>query len=150
MVFVKEIVPKPTLTFVANTVYKEHYETMKMDHSWTEAEDKREVRYSWSSKGIMHSFGVTAERDSKELIPNSETAFITEHYWGYTKASEHSSFEYEVTHPTWQAYEVLSHEIKVDFGAVYGPSFEFLNQLQPRSVMLAEGSEITVENKRKI
>jgi hypothetical protein len=33
---------------------------------------------------------------------------------------------------------------------VYGDDFEFLNHLAPTSVMLAEGSEITVEGKKKI
>ena len=41
-------------------------------------------------------------------------------------------------------------EIKVDFGTVYGKEFEFLNEVIPNSVMLAEGSEITVENKTTI
>jgi hypothetical protein len=34
VVFIKEIVPKPALTFVANTVYGEKYETMPMGHRW--------------------------------------------------------------------------------------------------------------------
>jgi hypothetical protein len=38
----------------------------------------------------------------------------------------------------------------VDFGKVYGRKFEFLNSLKPDSVMLAEGSEITVEKKIRI
>lgn len=33
VVFIKEIVPKPALTFVANTVYNENYETLPMEHS---------------------------------------------------------------------------------------------------------------------
>src|SRR6185436_6168258 len=33
VVFIKEIVPKPALTFVANSIYKEHYQTMPMKHS---------------------------------------------------------------------------------------------------------------------
>ena len=32
VVFIKELVPKPAITFVANTIYKEHYETVRMDH----------------------------------------------------------------------------------------------------------------------
>ena len=32
VVFIKEIVPKHALSFVANTVYKEHYETLAMQH----------------------------------------------------------------------------------------------------------------------
>ena len=32
VVFIKEIVPKSALTFVANMVYNENYETMEMNH----------------------------------------------------------------------------------------------------------------------
>lgn len=150
VVFIKEIVPKPALTFVANTVYKEHYQTMKMDHSWEEHEDHRLVKYTWSLKRNSNSFAVKTDLRSTEIEHGSETEFITEHYWGYTKVNDETSYEYEVTHPKWKAYVVQEHDIQVDFGNVYGPTFEFLNQLEPTSVMLAEGSEITVENKRKI
>ena len=34
VVFIKEIVPKPALTWVANTIYREHYETLPMEHFW--------------------------------------------------------------------------------------------------------------------
>ena len=150
VVFIKEIVPKPALTFVANTVYKEHYQTMKMDHAWDECENHRTVMYKWTSNGVSNSFEVKTELDDKEILPGSETEFITEHYWGYTKASNEESFEYEVTHPKWKAYNVVDHHIKVDFGEVYGSSFEVLNHLEPKSIMLAEGSEITVEGKKRI
>ena len=81
---------------------------------------------------------------------NSETEFITEHYWGYAKVTDSKTNEYEVTHPKWKQYLVTHSEINVDFGAVYGTDFEFINRLKPNSVMLIEGSEITVENKTKI
>lgn len=32
VVFIKELVPKCALTFVANTVYQEHYQTVPMKH----------------------------------------------------------------------------------------------------------------------
>ena len=51
VVFVKEIVPKPALTFVANTVYKENYETLPMKHSWNILEDSLTVDYQWKMKG---------------------------------------------------------------------------------------------------
>ena len=53
-------------------------------------------------------------------------------------------------HTNWKVYKVHDFDINVDFGIVYGKEFEFLNTLNPNSVMLAEGSEITVENKRTI
>ncbi len=45
VVFIKEIVSKRALTFVANTVYNENYETMPMSHNWSENEDLRVVEY---------------------------------------------------------------------------------------------------------
>ena len=66
-------------------------------------------------------------------------------YW-----SESVTNEYEVTHPRWEHYPVNDFEIKVNFEAVYGPDFEILNLINPNSVILANGSEITVENKTKI
>lgn len=150
VVFIKEIVPKPALTFVANTIYKEHYQTMKMSHVWEEQENSRIVKYAWSLKGEENSFMVRAAKEQTIIDRNSESEFITEHYWGYTKAGENSSFEYEVTHPRWNCYKVFEHNIEVNFKSVYGTDFAELSSLEPTSVMLTEGSEITVENKRTI
>jgi uncharacterized protein len=150
VVFIKEIVPKPTLTFVANTVYKEHYETLPMRHSWSETANERLVEYNWKKKAKWQTFRVRASKQASKIQPGSETEFITEHYWGYAKVSDTKTNEYEVTHPRWDAYDVMGYEIDVDFGEVYGPQFSFLDTAQPVSVMLAEGSEITVENKRTI
>lgn len=150
VVFVKEIVPKRALTFVANTVYNENYETMPMDHLWASNENEQTVRYTWKKGGRSNSFEVKTSLSPQEIERNSETEFITEHYWGYAKVNEHKSNEYEVTHPRWQAHKVLKHNINVDYEKVYGPNFGFLSALEPTSVMLAEGSEITVESKRSI
>ena len=150
VVFIKEIVPKWALTFVANTVYNENYETMPMEHSWNTENDIRTVEYKWKKRGKWNSMSVTASVDKFEIDPDSETEFITEHYWGYAKVNDRKSNEYEVTHPKWEAYKVTDYKIDVDYGAVYGSEFEFLNSMEPTSVMLAEGSEITVEGKTTI
>ena len=145
-VFIKEIVSKPALTFVANTIYKEHYETMPMKYKWEENNKNRSVSYHWRKNKIWQSFKITAALQTSVIEKNSETEFITEHYWGYAKVNNHKTNEYEVTHPKWKAYKVNDYDIDVDFGATYGQEFEFLNSTNPTSVMLAEGSEITVEN----
>lgn len=150
VVFIKEIVPKPALTFIANSVYKEHYETLPMRHEWKQNAKERTVTYQWKKNKQWQSFKVLAHIESSEILEHSETEFITEHYWGYAKVNKNTTNEYEVTHPKWRHYKVKRHEIDVDFGVVYGNEFKFLNSMQPETVMLAEGSEITVENKRTI
>ena len=149
VVFVKEIVPKPALTFVANTVYGEHYETMPMDHSWIQEIDSLHVKYAWK-KHRWHTFKVITALTQQEILPGSEEEFITEHYWGYTKLNEHTTSEYQGEHPRWRDYPIQSHVIDVDFGILYGQAFEFLNDQTPVSVFLAEGSEIKVKAGKKL
>ena len=149
-VFIKEIVSKPALTFVANTLYKEHYETMPMKYEWEENSVNRSVAYYWNKNKIWQSFKITAALNTSKIEENSETEFITEHYWGYAKVNESVTNEYQVTHPRWEQYIVESSKIKVDFEMVYGKDFKFLNNLKPTSIMLIEGSKITIEGKKTI
>jgi hypothetical protein len=39
------------------------------------------------------------------LGAGSEAAFITEHYWGYTRQREGGTIEYRVEHPSWQIWD---------------------------------------------
>ncbi len=147
VVFIKEIVPKAALTMVANSFYREHYQTMRMSHHIQEFKDYRTVKYCWGHKNL---FLIKASLDAKMIQQGTETEFITEHYWGYTKVNNTKTYQYEVTHPKWMAYKVLEHEIDVDFRKIYGHPFADLQNQAPKSVMLAEGSKITVESKSKI
>ena len=91
-----------------------------------------------------------ADCQKQDFKAESEEDFITEHYWGYTKIDDERTSEYEVKHPSWKVYPIKKAAINVDFGMTYGKEFDFLNNEQPTSVMLAEGSQISVGNKRVI
>jgi uncharacterized protein YqjF (DUF2071 family) len=150
VVFIKEIVPRPALTFIANTIYNENYETLPMEHVWISKRDKRIIEYRWKKGEKWNYLKIHASTESYEIEMNSETEFITEHYWGYAKGNKNKTIEYEVTHPKWKSYTVDDYDIDVDFRGVYGKEFEFLRSAKPKSVMLAEGSQITVERSRTI
>lgn len=149
VVFIKEIVPKPALAFVANTIYNENYETMPMRHSWAASHDSLAVEYQWKKKN-WNSFKVVTEKTSVPIQPGSEEEFITEHYWGYTKISDTITSEYGVEHPRWEVYPAKEYFIDVNFGDLYGEAFSFLDREVPKSVFLAEGSAINVRDGRKI
>ena len=150
VVFIKEIVPKFALALVANIAYKENYESLKMDHTWQFSKESIKVGYRWKKKGKWNNIQVSAKSKKVEIEVGSVDEFITEHYWGYAKVNTRHSNEYEVTHPKWKTYPVTEVTIDIDFAENYGKVFQFLSEVEPSSVMLAEGSEITVEPKRKI
>ena len=147
VVFIKEIVPKKALSLVANQFYNERYCTLPMSHCITESDDKLSVSYSWQTS-TLNKIILTADNMPREMIKGSDFEFITEHYFGFTKNKIHTS-EYEVKHPQWNFYEIKSYEIQVDFKENYGTDFNFLNNVKPISVMLAEGSKIEVHTKKK-
>jgi uncharacterized protein YqjF (DUF2071 family) len=148
--FVKEIVPKHALTFIANTIYKEKYITLPMKHQWLISEKMLSIQYSWKYNKYWNSFSVQADPEPLALIANSKEEFITEHYWGYTPLTNQSCSEYQVEHPKWKMYNVNNFDINVKFDELYGNNFKFLNTQHPDSVMLAEGSEISVYSMTRI
>lgn len=144
VVFIKEIVPKPAIVLIANTIYKEKYEYMKMDHDWKTLKDQLEIKYSFKNKK-WNFFKVMSDKITTEIAGGSEEEFITEHYWGYTKINSSKTSEYEVVHPRWKMFNVKDYNINVDYKSSYGYEFAFLNSEKPLSVILAEGSEIKVK-----
>ena len=146
VVFVKEIVPRSAITFVARTVYGEPYETWRMSH-----EDGDSARtYSWSRAGTDNRVRVQLGDNLGVPGEGSHGEFIIEHYWGYTARGEGRTDEYKVEHPKWDLFEVTESEIEVDFGATYGKRFGFLNDADPHSILMAKGSEISVYKGKKI
>ena len=150
VVFIKEIVPKHAITIVANTLYKEHYETLKMRHSRTQTATSKSFQYDWKKNNKWNSITMQTNKSALPIGENSEAEFITEHYFGYTKYNEKTTIEYEVRHPRWQQLEVTQYEIDVNFENIYGKHFNFLQQLKPTSAFLALGSKITIEGKKTI
>lgn len=149
VVFIRELVPRAALTFVANTFYGENYATVPMRHKWHERNNRLIVSYRWKQNG-WQKLQVTTSLQAEKIIAGSEEEFITEHYWGYTKLRNGRTSEYEVVHPKWDIYPVIRHDIAVDFGSAYGPQFAPLTHQEPQSIFLAEGSEVTVRSGAKI
>lgn len=147
--FIREIVPRPALTFVAKTVYSEPYETLPMRFSLKEENERFDISYSWK-KNREHGIRVVAENRLQQMQPGSEEEFITEHYWGYTKLDAQRTNIYAVEHPRWEYYPVSEYNVDVNFGMVYGKEFDLLTEMKPASVMLMEGSEILVRSGQRL
>jgi uncharacterized protein len=141
VVFIKEIVPRFAISLVARTFYGEPYATWKM--RLDEIENER-FDYSWWKRGRTNRVGVEKGETKGVPLIGSHGEFIIEHYWGYTRRAGNRTDEYKVEHPKWNLFEAKNAQIEVDFGYTYGEKFAHLSKEKPRSVLLAEGSEIAV------
>ncbi|WP_342663477.1 DUF2071 domain-containing protein [Flavobacterium tegetincola] len=148
VVFIKEIVPKHAITFVANTLYNEQYQTLPMRHERTVTKTSRFFKYEWLKENYRNSISVETEKKLMPIEENSEAEFISEHYYGYTIPPRQKTVEYEVKHPRWQQYKVIDYALTVDFELTYGKEFAFLQDLKADSCFVAKGSKISIESKR--
>jgi len=144
VVFIREFVPRTCISLVARKVYEEPYAVLPTSHSIKRVGNSLDVRYSWLFRKKWQTMSVEASQIPQPIAPGSEEAFLTEHYWGYTRRQEGGTSEYEVQHPAWQVYPITRHRIYVDYATVFGPAFSGLNRREPDSVLLAEGSPVSV------
>lgn len=149
-VFIKEFVPKPAISFIANTLYNEQYSTLPMKHFIEENDAEKMFGYHWKYKNKWHRLEAIVENSPAPMLPGSEEEFIAEHYWGYSKYNATTTYEYAVVHPSWNVFKVKKYTIDCDFTALYGDQFSMLQNAVPNSVFVADGSVISILHKRSL
>lgn len=143
VVFIREYVPKFFVAFVANTVYNERYSLARMKNSLSVSAGEISMRYEVSARGKKYFIETKAE-DAPWLPGESSIEhFFKEHDLGFTAASGCTRY-YLVEHPVWEAYPVRSINMDIDFAALFGREWGFLNNEIPYNTMFIKGSAIKV------
>ncbi|MES2882021.1 MAG: DUF2071 domain-containing protein [Bacteroidota bacterium] len=148
VVFISETVPYKIVAWLANKLYKEHYIAIPTKNEIKTTNISKSVRYQWKINKVWNHIGVLAAKQSEQMQPESIEEFIFEHYYGYTRINNLLSQEYKVNHPRWLVNKMIDYSINCDFKAMYGEAFAELSNTQPDSVIIAEGSPVTVKWKR--
>ncbi|HYH16480.1 MAG TPA: DUF2071 domain-containing protein [Flavisolibacter sp.] len=150
VVFIKEIVPKRMITFVANTIYKEKYATHPMQHQWQVSEEELKVSYRWKVGNDWNHLSAIAAKEATPVKEESVEEFITEHYWGFTQIGKGVTGQYEVSHPRWNIHHIKEYSVQCSIESLYGEAFAEALRQPPQSVFLAEGSAIKVMKGSKV
>lgn len=148
VVFINETIPYKPVAWVANKLYKEHYTAVPTKHSWRITNEIKDINYLWKMNNKWNNIRVRALNKSDSMTKESFEEYIFEHYFGYTKINEKVTEEYTINHPRWKINKVITKEVNCDFSEMYGENFGFLNNIEPETVFIAEGSSIEVEWKR--
>ena len=123
--FVKEVVPRRLIAAMARAGYNEPYVALPMtsEIATRDADGSTRARYAWRSAAGDHHLEVLARGELRLPAAESDEAFITEHYWGYTRQRDGGTLEYRVAHPTWRLRTAATAAVEGDMGAFYGPAF---------------------------
>ena len=147
VVFISEIVPRRAIAWIANNIYREKYTATSMKHSIIKKDGQLLLNYSWHWKGKDNLIAASVQDQLSIIQPGTKESFIFEHYFGYAKVSDNVTNQYAVEHPAWDVYPVKNYTIDCHFENFYGAQFAFLDNVQPDSVFVAEGSPVVIRSK---
>lgn len=151
VVFIREIVPRRAIAFVARTFYNENYIALPMAHEIRNSKDGIiSASYRWRSGSRWSELRFESRGNPEPLRHGSEEQFITEHYWGYAAQRDGGCVEYHVVHPSWNVWQARHAGFMGDAEQLYGAAFAAVLSKNPSSAFLADGSPVTVMRGRRI
>jgi len=171
VLFLREFISKPLVATVARLFYNEPYavshlysgqakppKTLSLQQrepsgsaagppSDNGTPETLTIKHQLLHAGRLHTMAMSGQGPATCPDPSSTEHFFKEQRWGFGRSRSGRLLRYEVIHPTWSCYRVTSQFVDLDFAAVYGPQWCFLNDTPPVSTILAAGSEITISPK---
>jgi uncharacterized protein YqjF (DUF2071 family) len=144
VVFVREIVAKRLVAWIARTIYNEPYCVAPLTSHCQEDENGRtlEYRLTWANREQV--LRVSGHKPAYLPGPASDEHFFKEHHWGFGRTRRGQALRYEVAHPPWEVFPIQAYHIDMDWARVYGPQWKFLSKATPLSTVFADGSAIEV------
>jgi uncharacterized protein YqjF (DUF2071 family) len=154
VVFIRELVPKRWVAWIARLAYQEPYLRVPMTHAielgGLSPVEPGQVSYGWTHLGESCRLVGELRSPIRPLQRPSEAEFVTEHHWGYTRQRDGGTLEYEVRHPAWQVTGVTAARLEGDASALYGPGLAAPMAAPPHSAFFADGSAVEVYRGRPL
>jgi uncharacterized protein YqjF (DUF2071 family)/predicted DCC family thiol-disulfide oxidoreductase YuxK len=144
VVFVRELVPRAAVTWLARWAYGEPYQTLPMRSAVSGGMARRRFTYEWRREASWEGLSATAVGEARVPPAGSEEAFITQHRWGYGRGRDGATLEYEVEHVPWRVWPTEGAALRADVAALYGAEFAPALSAPPLSALVADGSPVAV------
>jgi hypothetical protein len=150
VVFIRELVPRAAVTWLAQWAYGEPYRTLPMRSAVSGGLASRHFTYEWRRQASWEGLTATVTGEPRLPPADSEEAFITQHHWGYGRRRDGATLEYEVEHVPWRVWATDAAGLRADVAALYGPEFAPALSARPVSTLVADGSPVTVFRPRPL
>ena len=147
VVFIRELVPRRAVAWIARAVYNEPYQCVSMTHEIIRPVGQPHpsmVEYRWTLGQSDYRLGGQLTAAPTDLSRPSEAEFITEHYWGYTRQRDGGTLEYRVTHPSWTVAPLGAPRFAGAVAPLFGAPWAEVLREAPSSAFYAAGSGVEV------
>ena len=142
--FVRELVPSRLIAAVGRLRFREPFRAARIEAQITEGAGGVSAVYRFGLAVPEYRIVVTGSRDSAVPPASSFEHYLKERTYGCGTDRHGRVRGFRVEHAPWAVREVVSVDYAVDFAALYGVEWEFLNDSTPVSTIFAVGSDVSV------
>ncbi len=142
--FIRQLVPNPLVALVAQLRFREPFGAVPIESRTEETAQEIRVAYRLGPAHLPWRIAVTGSRATHVPSAGSPEFHFKERYLGYRRGRHGRLRTFRVEHLPWAVRDVRAVDYEVDFGALYGEEWGFLNERKPVSVVFAVGSAVGV------
>jgi uncharacterized protein YqjF (DUF2071 family) len=142
VIFIREYVSSRLVAYLARRWYNEPYRVAPLSAARSDNGTSISMRFELTLPDRTHSLAIQSAKHSFRPAPGSTEHSLLEQRWGFGLNHRGELIRYEVMHEPWQIFPVTSFHIDLDWAAVYGHEWRWLNDATPLSTIFAAGSAI--------
>ncbi len=142
--FVRELVPSRLVALLARLGYGEPCGTIALDAQVERRDAAVHAVYRVGRPALGWHLSVTGSQALHPSTSHSPERYFTERGLACRARPGGRLAVFHVEHPMWALHAVRALDYKLDFGALYGAEWRFLNDQTPVAAVFAAGSEVAV------
>ncbi|HEX4627344.1 MAG TPA: DUF2071 domain-containing protein, partial [Gemmatimonadales bacterium] len=142
--FIRQLVPSRVIAAVARLKYDEPFWPTPIRRRIVAMPTEVRAEYGVGPAALGWHVSATGSGDARLPAHDSAEHYFTSRLFACRTRHDGSLGTFRVEHPPWAVREIRALDYRFDFGSLYGAEWEFLNRVQPASVVFAAGSEVAV------
>jgi uncharacterized protein YqjF (DUF2071 family) len=142
--FVRELVPSRLVAAVGRLRYGEPFHTARIEARVAEHPDGIRAEYRFGPRAPQYRIAITGSHAAAVPPQTSLDHYLVERTHGCRGDRDGRMRMFQVEHPRWAVRAVREFDYEVDFEALYGAEWRWLNASAPVSVIFAVGSDVAM------
>jgi len=142
--FVRQLVPSRLIAAVARVRFGEPFRAAAVEARVTATEDAVHVEYRFGLARPSNRIAVAGSRRARSPMPGTLEQHLIERRLGWRADRRGRLRGFRVDRDAWAVRDLHTVAYDIDFAALYGAAWGFLNGAPPVSTILAVGSHVAV------
>ncbi len=142
--FIRELVPSLIVAWVARTLFNEPFHAVTQRRHTKSIGEQIAVTHRIGRRQPRYRLAVLGSAPMPPAPEGSIEHHLKERLWGYGATRKGALSRFRGARDEWPVRPVHHFDYDIYFESMYGSSWSYLNDAEPKSVILAVGSNVAV------